>query len=251
MNDKKPVWEWAMEGVDPLEHVLRRLEAMIDEKGWDAKPQFYVLTQLNKSEVPWDERPEVPQELAGAVDMEWQNKLNAALAVGELPLPEFCYENPAEGLPVLLEFLGEIYEGIAEANGDDGRRVGKEDVIRLLDRLVPEGFYGFGLTYEAWTLPDSVPTEERLRHSQEHTMHLHPERVEMRVLSFCTQDGRIATVFRNRGEFPQFEDSSNAVKVTGRIPDVMRRFTALFKSFNLIRSSGVAMPGLRGDPASN
>lgn len=247
------VWEWAMEGVDPLEHMLRRLEAMIDENGWDAKPQFYALSQLDKSEVPWDERPAVPEELAGAVDQEWQNRLNAALAVGELPLPEFCYEDPAGGLPMLLEFLGDIYQGRSEAHTEDGGRiVGREDVIKLLDRLVPKGFYGFGLTYEAWTLPDSVPQEERLRHSNEHTMHLHADRIEMRVLSFCTKDGRIATVFRHRGEFPSFESTGQgqSVQVMGRVPDAMRRITVLFAGFDAIRSGRMPRASM-GEPSAN
>lgn len=251
-NTTTPVWEWAIEGVDPLEHMMRRLEAMIDEGGWDAKPKFYALSQLDKSEVPWDERPKVPEELAGAVNYEWQSRLNAALAVGELPLPEFCYENPAEGLPLLLEYLGDLYEGkVVDAQADDGRKVGREDVIRLLDRIVPKGFYGFGLTYEAWTLPDSVPQEERLRVSEDHTTHLRADRVELRVLSFCTREGDIATVMRHRGDIPKFERTDEATKVTGRVPGAMRRMTALFTGFDAIRQGKVPPRGTWGEPSSN
>lgn len=233
------VWEYAMEGVDPLEHMLRRLEAMIDEGGWDAKPKYYVLSHLDKSEVPWDQRPKVPEELAGAVDQEWQDRLNAALALGELPMPPFCYDNPAEGMPLLLQYLGELYEGKIEVENLEGQKVGREDVVRLLDKLVPKGFYGFGLTYEAWTLPETVHQEERLRISNEHTTHLHPEKMEMRVVTFCTRGGTIASVFRIRGKIPAFEQSGGGLTVTGRVPDAMRHITLLFAGFDDLRHGRV------------
>ncbi len=244
------IWEYALQGVDPLEHIMRRLEAMVHENGWDAKPQFYALSQLDNDEVPWSERPAPPEELKGVIDEEWEKKLNAALAVGELPLPEFVYEDPARGLPMLLQFLGEIYEGKGEPRAEDGREVGREDIIKLLDRLVPKGFYGFGMCYEAWSLPDSVPQEERLQHANNHTMHLRPDRIEMRALSFCTRDGRFGTVMRNRGEFPVYEMADDARRIEGRIPDVMRRITLLFAGFDALRSGRIPRFSW-GQPSSN
>lgn len=232
------VWEYQVEGMGALEHMARRLEILLEEEGWDAKPHFYTLAAMPREVAErYEGGPGLPPpEMAGAFDLKRMEDMTGALGLAEIEMPEFCYENPAEGMNTLLQFLAQMQRGELRGDHDLDRR----DLIKLLNKLVPMGFMAFGIAYEAWTLPDTVPEAERLQRSHEHTMHEHPDRIEMRVVCLCSRDGQIVTVMRNRGEVPEFwEYDPSTTSLSGRVPDGMRRLTSLFDQFDTWRSERI------------
>lgn len=218
--DDDTVYEQMIEGMDPFEHVCRRLEATVDEAGWDQPPHFYNLTLLgNLPGIELDQLKAAEGPLVGGV------------AVSEIRLPEPCYMDPATGLMMLLEYLSEM------SNASDVRE--RKDLLKILNRLVPVGFFGFGVVSEGWTLPRTIPVEERKRISDAHMMHEHPDRVELRVLTAATADGRISSVTRIRGEIPDYTEYDEKTSLNGRVPDVVRLCTSLFDNFNKWRQKRV------------
>jgi hypothetical protein len=205
-------FEWLLEGMDPLEQACRRLEISAHEKGWDQRPEYYSFVHL-----------------PGPGECEHGDAAYVhGLGVLEIPMPEPCYTDPGSGLLTFINFMAGMQE-----EGNDGKR----QLALALNALVPADFYGFALLNEAWTLPQSVPLAERMEASREHTMHEHPDRQEMRVLTVATVDGRIASVTRIRGEVPEFTEFDLIDKpLDGRIPTALRLMTSLFEEFDTWRN---------------
>lgn len=225
MDDDDNVLEMNIEGMDPMEQVCRRLEAVANDQGWDAKPTFYALSILIDDDVPADIREKV--QAANGPDYD------AAMAVTEIVLPEFCYENPGEGLPLFLQCVIDV--AVMKENDVD-----PEDVMHLLDRMVPQNFYGFGIVFEGWTLPDSVSEEEMKQRSHDHTVNEHPDRIEMRNLIMMTRNKRTAIVVHKRGDFPEYKELGPEVgRLAGRVPDAVQKITFLFEQFDDFRNGRV------------
>lgn len=173
---------------DPLEHVLRFIEAEVDQHGWDKDPIYLT---LHWAELP----PEVGL---------------AFLTAASLQLPVFCYTEPGLYLLPTVRLLaekGEKFPGASEAYAS----------------ILGPGFYGVGMVFEAWTLPPSVSEEETRAASRSRTIDQHPERIEERLLMAVTVDGRIGTVKRTRGEEATYHELDPAEEeLRGTIPTALR-----------------------------
>lgn len=220
-EDATTTFEVNVTGMDPLEQTCRRIEAVINEGGWDAKPHFYTLSVLLGDDIPADVRNKVRQ--AGP-------EYDGALALAELTMPEFCYDNPAEGLPLFLQLTLDL--AVVKEHDID-----PQDMMKMLDRMVPQGFYGFGLVFEGWTLPASVPEEEAKQYSRDHTINEHPDRIEMRSVIMVTRNGREVTLVRKRGQFPVYQEiDSDVCRLAGRVPDAIRKLALMFEKFDDFRN---------------
>lgn len=205
-----------IEGMDPLEQACRTVEAHVNEGGWDQMPHFYALSLVGGYKT-------ADLEELGA------RRSPGGLLTVEITLPEFCYTDPAEGLMKFLSFIGNDI-----VNGDevDGERV--RDTALILNNLIPADFFGFGLIYEAWGVAGDS-REEFEQYSRDRTIHLHPNRFELRGLSVATRDGRFVNLSRKRGEFPEFKelDLTDAdTIIEGRVPDAVRLVTSFFAEFD-------------------
>lgn len=209
--DEGTAFEWMIEGMDVLEHACRRLEAEVNAAGWDQRPHFYNLSLVGNL-------PSIDLEQLKAA----KEPLFGGLAVSEVVLPEPCYMDPATGLLGLLDYLSEMGK-------DQQERI---ELLAILNKIVPVGFFGFGSISEGWTLPRTMPIEERKRISNERAMHIHPDRIEIRVLTMATFDGRICTLTRQRNEIPEYVEYDEKASLSGRMPDAVRLFTSLFGKFN-------------------
>jgi hypothetical protein len=224
-----PLYEYNYADMDPLEQVLRRTEAIVNDDGWDAKPHFYTLEVLVGDALEAEVREKLRK--AGA-----REHFDGALAIAEMAMPEFCYENPAEGLPTFLRLTYDL--DFVKENRLDG-----VDIMKMLDLMVPVNLYGLGLIFEGWKLPDSVSEEERAQHSREHTMHEHPDRIEIRNMIVVTSNGRSALLSHSRGGFPEYNELTGPEeRLAGRVPNAMYNLLAVFVEFNRFRTERIHAP---------
>lgn len=199
----------AVVGMDPLEQLCRRIEIGGEEKGWDQRPTFYNISMSEDlSRLRLDE-------------LHIESEYVAAMVVSELMLPGFVYNDPGAGLLRFLQFLA------MEKFRDENR------LFAIMNRLVPVNFVAFAAMNEAWMLPQTVPLEERLAHSQGRTTQDHPDRIELRSLIVATVDGRTVSVRRPRGELTTYQVHSPVDEhLDGRVPTAVRLMCELFGTFD-------------------
>lgn len=212
-------FEHLLPDMSPLEQMCRRIEAVVNENGWDQKPRFYVLSMF--SDTSGFNQEKLREMTVG------EGEQIAALGLHEIPMPDFCYEEPAMGLTVLLKGLAEM----EDAGGEQ-----KRDLVRLMNKMVPSNFFGFGVICEAWALPKNVVSEEEAeRVARERTIDEHPDRVELRDLTFMTIEGRMGHIMRERGGFPEYEELDQPDVSGARIPTAVQVFTKVFQGFDEFR----------------
>src|SRR5689334_24097076 len=137
----------AIDGMDIVEQMMRQLESMLEEQaGWDQQPHFYCL-------IARDHAPD-------CVDRDHAHESQStigALGLVEIMMPEFCYNDPGSGLPRFIDFMRDIANrgpGAQQLKEEMDVEIGALGVAKILNRLIPTNFYGFGMVNEGWTLPN-------------------------------------------------------------------------------------------------
>lgn len=219
------VIEQLLPEMDVLEQMCRRIETIVNEGGWDQKPVYYAFSVIQDPGT----LSMLETVLDAGEERDLANPVAGALGVQEVPFPEPCYGDPATGMMGMLQAL-------AELQNDD-----RATLVKFLDTLVPDNFYGFGLVSEAWTLPKSMPEEEAKVVSRERMMHVHPDRIELRNLFVATVDARVVSLVRHRGEFPTYHEYDPSQDwIDGRISTAVRLYTDLFDDFDTWRRACAA-----------
>lgn len=178
--------------MEPMEQALRVIEAHAEDK------------------LGWDARP-MFLVLAG----------DPLTGVGmvSVELPEFVYINPGDGLPLFLEIL---------TNRDLGP-VGDLMRAHLKAELPPAPLLGIVLINEAWSVRANSREEmETIKVSPSR----HPDRVEIRMGTLVTVDGRVLVIERERGGPVRFHevDVTNGYELRGRVPDSLRRLIGILET---------------------
>lgn len=90
------------------------------------------------------------------------------------------------------------------------------------------GFYGLALVSEAWMLrpgPDGRLTDEAIKHSEDHTIHDHPDRVEARLIHLSAVDGTEVMLTHERDGIAELIDTPD-----GAIPELMAELVQVILS---------------------
>jgi len=191
--------------MEPVEQIMRMMEAHEEEEhGWDARPLYFFL---------------------------FMNK-DLGMGAANLEMPPDLYEDPANRLPILAHYMAK--DDAQEPNlaleelGRLMKYVYKRMIRSLIatameDRADQFSFYGVGLVNEAW----SVDSDDGSGRSPSER----PDRVEIRMVTVVTVDGRIATLSRKRGGTPEFRETDPGMdengkdsgwSLYGRVPDALR-----------------------------
>lgn len=225
--DENVVVETVLDGMDALEHMCRRIEALVHEDGWDQKPQFYSLSFLG------DVTQYSGEGLLRAAKFHDHGEGEACLgglALQITSLPDFAYDDAATGLLKFLKMLSDM-----ESEHE------RKQLFQIMNAIVPRNFYGFGVMCEGWTLPETVSDEDIETIAGLGLMKDHPDRLEVRSLLVSTADGRIASLSRVRGGFPRYDEVDHTHdSVKGRLPTGIQLTTTLFDGFNRWRSNALS-----------
>jgi hypothetical protein len=204
-----PVYS-AIEGMDPVEQLMRQVEAQIEENGWDQPPTFLLVSRS------------VEEDWLGVKAISW--------------LPDFVYENPGAGLLHLARSLNRTDHPVSA-------------VIRAATpRLVGgKAFYGLCSFTEAWMIHTAIDPElPRPTLGPDYEWpgpgpmpRDHPDRIEIRGGVMVTVDGRVLMVQRERGKFPEFwelNEGEGPIETGGRVVDALRMLCTVFH--DQVKSAG-------------
>jgi hypothetical protein len=164
------------------ETLLRRIDAIAEEGGWDQPPRLYAVVAPEGDEA-------------------------AAQPLRAVEVHQFM-DLTVEGNDT-LDVLGALVDAFRRRQLEEGR-------VRL-----PEGFYGWAVLLEAWMLhlPEGA-IEPGLELDQ--PLEEHPDRVEVRLIYCTTVDGEVIGLSRERGLGPEVVNADSIAEDGGRVPSLMR-----------------------------
>lgn len=184
-----------LEDMDPLEQVLRSMEASLEADGWDLAPSLWTIGH-----------PEL------------------GLIVKRMMLPDLVLNDLGSGLPFYARWLAGIDQAPPPA----------WLVERMIQTVVPQPFRGLIVFHEGWTLPQGV-IEQRFEEFHQHTVHQAPDRIECRTGTAITVEGTWAVISRERGKFPEYRTMDGLAPdemMSGRVIDAMRILCDTYEKYS-------------------
>lgn len=169
------------------EALLRNIDAIAEEGGWDQPPRLYAVVAPEADE--GSDRPLRAIEVHQFMDL------------------------TVEGNDT-LDVLGALVDAFRRRQNTEGR----------VD--MPHGFYGWAVLLEAWMvhLPEGAIEPDL---ELDHPLEQHPDRVEVRLIYCTTVDGEVIGVSRERGSDPELVDPEHIAEDGGRVPRLMRELADL------------------------
>lgn len=186
----------AQEYEQPLREVVLHVDAQRELAGWDKLPDLYVVIRKDSA------------------------KTGASL-IGLAPFP--AWQSTLKATTHIQDSL-EVACQMMEKAPDDLRR----------NAFPQRHLYGVALVAEAWMLKspkaDAPMTSEQMRASEEHRIHEHKDRIEIRLVQVAPVLGEPMMLVHERGQEPVVTSDIEGSGLGGGVTRLMARLAAALVS---------------------